>query len=138
MLQKGPFNSRYGNIFNGYCYACSGFGHRAMDYTFHGRRSVGSQSNIIRCWTCDQIGHLVANCHTLRCFTCGGFGHKSQACATPRRQSKRIISYPSARKVDEYWKKNNAKRCEDQRTNDHSQRHSQVWMKDGCHMESHV
>ena len=31
MLQKGPFNSWYENNFNGYCYGCSGFGHRAMD-----------------------------------------------------------------------------------------------------------
>ena len=138
MLQKGQFNSSYENNFNGFFYACSGFGHRAMDCTFHGRRSVGSQSNIIRCWTCDQIGHLVANCHTLRCFTCGGFGHKAQVCASPRRQSMRNISHPSSRKADESWKKNNAKRFEDRRTNDHSQRHSQVWMKDGCHMESHV
>ena len=138
MLQKRPFNSRYENNFNGYCYSCSVFGHRAMDCTFHGRRSVGSQSNTIRCWKCYQNQHLAPKCHTLRCFTYGGFGHKAQVCASPRRQSMRSLSYPSARKVDESWKKNNAKIFEDQRTNDHSQIHSQEWMKDGCHMASHV
>ena len=49
MLKKGPFNSRHENNYNGFCYACSGFGHRDVDCTFHGRRSVGIQSNTIRC-----------------------------------------------------------------------------------------
>ena len=124
ILQKGPFNSRYEINFDGFLYACSGFCHTAMDCTFYGRRSVGIRSNTIRCWTCDQIGHFETNCHTLRCFTCGGFGHKAQVCASPRIKSMRSLSYPSTRKVDESWKKNNAKIFEDQRSNDKNQIYS--------------
>ena len=65
----------------------------------------------------------------------------------------RSLSSPSARKVDESWKKNNAKIFEEKRSNDNSQRYSQEWMRknvflnvnivdycieDGFHMASHV
>ena len=65
----------------------------------------------------------------------------------------RSFSYPSARKVNESWKKNDISRFEDQRINDHSQVHPKVWVRknimldlnevddkctneDGCHMAS--
>ena len=70
-------SSRYESRFNGYCYSCNGFGHRAMDCTFQGRKNTGSQSDQIRCWACDKFGHVTAIYHTLRCFTYGGVGHKS-------------------------------------------------------------
>ena len=113
--QRWIQTSRYGNRFNGYCYSCNGFGHISMDFTFQGRKNIGSQSDQIRCWACDKVGHVAARCHTLRCFTCGGVGHKAQVCASRRRQSMRSFSYLSARKVYESWKKNDTGSFEGQR-----------------------
>ena len=69
--------SRYEYRFNGYCYSCNGFGHKAMDCTFHGRRCGGSANNTVRCCTCNRIGHVAAIFHTMRCYNYSGFGHKS-------------------------------------------------------------
>ena len=96
---------RYENRFNCYCYSCNDFGHRGMDCTFQGRKHTGSRSDQMRCWACDRIGHVVANCHTLRCFTCGGVGHKAQVCTSPRRQFMRRLTYNSTRKINDSWKK---------------------------------
>ena len=88
--------------------------------------------------------------HTMRCYNCTGFGYKAQTCASPRRQPMKSPSYTSARRTNESWKMNNAVRL-DQRTSNHSQGHSQVWVKKnlllnlnevdcskvgGCHMAS--
>ena len=59
---------RYEIGFNGYCYFCSNFGHKAMDCRLYGRRSGGNLNNSIRCWTCNQVGHVAATCHTLRFY----------------------------------------------------------------------
>ena len=61
--KQGP---RYEYEFNGYCYFCSNFGHKAMDCRFYGRRRAGSPNDLVRCWTCNQVGHVAATCHTLR------------------------------------------------------------------------
>ena len=82
----------YESGFNGYCYFCSNFGHKAVDYRLYKRRSGGSPNDSIRCWTCNQVRHIAATCHTLRCYTCSGFGHKSQECASQRSQP-RIFEY---------------------------------------------
>ena len=67
----------------------------------------------------------------------------------------RSFSYPSARKVNESWKKNDISGYEYQRINDHNQVHPKVWVRknimlylnevdDKCtseggrYMESHV
>ena len=107
--------ARYESGFNGYCYFCSNFGHKAVDCRLYERRSGGSPNDSIRCWTCNQVRHVAATCHTLRCYTCGGFGHKSQECASQRSQPGRRPSYTSAR------------RFEDQKSNAYSQGHSQAW-----------
>ena len=122
-------SSMYEYGFNGYCFSCTKFGHRAMDFKLYGRRSAGNQSDRMRCWTCDRIGHVAPNCHTLRCYTCGGVGHEAQACAGPRRDPMRRFSYPSTRKDNGSWKKNDTDRLEGQRTNDLSQGRSKVWVK---------
>ena len=69
---------RYESGFNGYCYFCSNFGHKDMDCRFYGRRRDGSSHESVRCWKCNQLGHILATYHTWRCYTCSGFGHKSQ------------------------------------------------------------
>ena len=55
----------------------------AMDCTFQGRKNTRIQSDQIRRWACDKVGHVTARCHTLRCFTYGGVGHKSRVCESP-------------------------------------------------------
>ena len=146
---------RYENRFNGYCYSRNDFGHRAMDCTFQGRKHTGNRSDEMICWAYDRIGHVAANCHTLRCFTCGGVSHKSQVCTSSRRQFMRSFSYPSARKVNESWKKNDISIFEYQRINDHNEVHPKVWVRKnimldlnevddkctsegGFHMASHI
>ena len=86
---------RYESGFNGYCYFCSNFGHKAMDCRFYGRRRAESPNDSVRCWTLDQVGHVATTCHTLRCYTCSGFGHKSQECASQRSQPRRSPLYIS-------------------------------------------
>ena len=92
---------RYASGFNGYCYFCSNFDHKAMDCRFYGRRRTGSPNDSIRCWTCNQVGHVAATCHTLRCYTCSGFGHKAHECSSQRIQPRRSTSYISARRFED-------------------------------------
>ena len=101
-------STRYEIGFNGYCYCCSNFGHKFVDCRLYKRRSGGSPNDLVRRWTCNQVGDVVATCHTLRCYTCSGFGKKSQECASQRSQPRRILSYTLARRTSEQWKKTNA------------------------------
>jgi hypothetical protein len=41
----------------------------------------------MRCWRCDQVGHIVVHCNTMRYYSCSGFGHKSHDCWNTRRNS---------------------------------------------------
>ena len=106
---------RYESSFNGYCYFCSNFGHKAMDCRFFGRRSARSPNDSVRCWTCNRVGHVSTTCHTLRCYTCSGFGNKAQECASQRSQPRKSPSYTLARRTSEPWKKTNAGRFQDQK-----------------------
>ena len=83
----------------------------------------------MRCWTCNHIGHVAANFHTMRCYNCSGFGHKAQTCTSPRRQPMKSPSYKSTRRTNESLKKNYAGGFDTQRTSGHNQGHSQVWKK---------
>ena len=89
-------------------------------------RSVGSPNDKVRCWTCNHLGHIAANCHTMRCYSCSGFGHKAKECPSQRSQPRRNPSYTSARRTNESWKKYNEEKIEDQKTNNLSQGHSKV------------
>ena len=100
-----------------------------MDCRFNGRRSVGSPNDKVRCWACNRHGHIAANCHTMRCCSCSGFDHKAKECPSQRSQPRVSTSYTSARKVYEYWKKNDIGIFEGQRRNDKSQGHSKVWVR---------
>ena len=31
------------------------------------QRSVGSSNSSIRCWSCNNVGHIAAHCHKMRC-----------------------------------------------------------------------
>ena len=106
---------RYESGFNGYCYYCSNFGHKAMDC----RRRAGSPNVSVRCWTCNQVGHVAATCRTVRCYSCSGFGHKAHECARQRSQPRRNTPYTSER------------RFEDQKTNAYSQGYAQAWRNEG-------
>ena len=144
--------SRYENRFNVYCFSCSNFGHKDMDYRSYGRRSAGSPNDKDRCWTCNHHGHIAANCHTMRCYSCSFFGHKAQECPSQRSQPRRNPSYTSPRRTNESWNKYIQEKIEYQKTNNLSQGHSKVWVRknilldlnevedqcikdeDGCHM----
>jgi hypothetical protein len=69
---------RYGNVFNGHCFSCNEYGHRDLDFINYARRNVGRFNNILRCWICNQVGHIAAHFHTMRCYSCSGFGCKAQ------------------------------------------------------------
>ena len=142
--------SKYENSFNGYFYVCNDFDHKELDCTSHAK-SVGTPNNTVRCWKCNYVVHIAANCHTMICYNFYGFGHKAQDCASSGRKPMMSPSYTLARKTHEPWKKNNAGRFEAQKTCVQVQRHSQVWVyknvllnvnevdqctKYGCHMAS--
>ena len=134
---------RYKNGFNGYCFSCSNFGHKAMDCRLHGRRSVGSPNDKVRCYTCNHVGNIVAYYRTMRYYSRSCFGHKDQDCCSTRKQPMSRISYNSSRKAST-----------DEGTNTkRTKAKKQVWMKkteqlqigevdqsreDGCHLESQV
>jgi hypothetical protein len=46
MSQRG----RYESVFNGHCFSCNEYGHRALDCRHHGRKYVGIFNNNVRCW----------------------------------------------------------------------------------------
>jgi hypothetical protein len=107
---------RYENIFHGHCFSCNEYGHKALDCRHYARKDVGRFHNILRCWRCNQVGHIVAHCHNMRCYSCSGFGHKSKDCWNSRRQSMRNTSYYMERRENEAWKKDNVERMEAQKT----------------------
>jgi hypothetical protein len=72
----GTPKQRYESVFHGYCYSCNGYGHKAFECRSYERRHYGRFHNTMRCWRCDQVGHIVVHCNTMRCYSCSGFGHK--------------------------------------------------------------
>jgi hypothetical protein len=76
---------RYANVFHGHCYSCNDYGHKALDCIHYARKYYGRFHNTLRCWIHNQVGHIVAHCHTMRSYNFSGFGHKSQDCWNTRR-----------------------------------------------------
>jgi hypothetical protein len=97
-------NQRYGSIFHGQCYSCNEYGHKDLECRSHTRRDNVIIHNTIRCWRCDQVGHIVVHCHNMRCYNCSGFGHKSQDCWNTRRKSMMRTSYSMTRRRNEVSK----------------------------------
>jgi hypothetical protein len=94
----GTPKQRYESIFHGHCYSCNGYGHKAFECRYYERRYNGRFYNTMRCWRCDQVGHIDVHCNTIRCYSCSGFGHKSQECWNTRRKSMMRTSNNMARR----------------------------------------
>ena len=63
------------------------------------QRSVGSSNSSVRCWSCNNVGHIAAHCRMMRCYSCSGLGHKAQDCWSIRKQSLRSYLDNSSRKA---------------------------------------
>jgi hypothetical protein len=100
----GTPKQRYESIFHGHCYLCSEYGHKYFECRYYKRRYNGRFYNTIRCWRCDQVGHIVFHCNTMRYYSCSGFDHKSQECWNTRRNSMMRTSNSMARKRNEVRK----------------------------------
>jgi hypothetical protein len=120
---------RYESVFNGYCFSCNDYGHKALDCRHHGRKQVGRFNNNIRCWNCNHVGHIVAHCYTMRCYSCDGYGHKAYNYCNSRKQSMRNTSYSMTKGVNGTWKKNEVPVIDDQRTKFKKPGHSQMWIE---------
>ena len=83
------------------------------------QRSVGSSNSSVRCWTCNNVGHIAAYCRTMRCYSCNGFRHKAQDCWSTQKQPMRSFLYNSSSKASINEGKN-AERTDGKK---------QVWMK---------
>jgi hypothetical protein len=120
---------RYENVFHGHCYSCNEYGHKALECRYYARRDNERFHNTLRCWRCNQVGHIVAHCHTMRCYNCSGFGHKSQDCWNTRRQSMRSVSYSMTRRTHEARREDNVGNMEAQSSSSEKLGHLQKWVK---------
>jgi hypothetical protein len=78
ILSRLTQKNRYENVFNGHYFSCNEYGHKDLDCIHYARKVVGRFNNILKCWRCNPVRHIVAHCHTMRCYSWNGFGHKSQ------------------------------------------------------------
>jgi hypothetical protein len=100
----GTPKKRYESIFHRHCYSCNGYGHKSFECRSYERRYNVICYNTMRCWRCDQVGHIVVHCNTMRCYSCSGFGHKSHECWNTRRKSTMRTSNSMARRRNEVRK----------------------------------
>jgi hypothetical protein len=100
----GTPKQRYESIFHGHCYSCNGYGHKSFECRSYERRYNGRFYNTMRCWRCDQVGHIVVHCNTMRCCNCSGFGQKYHECWNTRRKSMMRTSNNMARRRNEVRK----------------------------------
>jgi hypothetical protein len=120
---------RYENVFHGHCYSCNEYGHKDLECRYYARRDNEIFHNTLRCWRCNQVGHIAAHCHTMRCYNCSGFGHKSQDCWNTRRQSMRSVSYSMTRRTHEARREDNVENMEAQSLSSEKLGHLQKWVK---------
>jgi hypothetical protein len=125
----GTPKQRYESIFHGHCYSCNGYGHKAFECRSYERRYNGRFYNTMRCWRCDQVGHIVVHCNTMRCYNCSGFGHKSHECWNTRRNSMMRTSNSMARRRNEVRKGDIFEKMDAQSSSSEEQGHLQKWVK---------
>ena len=70
------------------------------------RRCVGSSNISVRCWACNNVGHIATHCHMMKCYSCHGFGHKDQYCRSTQKKPLRIFLYISLKKSSTYERRN--------------------------------
>jgi hypothetical protein len=125
----GTPKKRYESIFHGHCYSCNGYGHKDFECRSYERIYNGRFYNTMRCWRCDQVGHIVVHCNTMRCYNCSGFGHKSHECWNTRRKSMMRTSNSMARRRNEVRKGDIFENMDAQRSSSEEQGHLQKWVK---------
>jgi hypothetical protein len=125
----GTPKQRYESIFHGHCYSCSGYGHKAFECRSYERRYNGRFYNTMRCWRCDQVGHIVVHYNTNICYSSSGFGHKSQECWSTRRNSMMRNSNSMARRRNEVIKGDIFENMDAQSSSSEEKAHLQKWVK---------
>jgi hypothetical protein len=83
----------------------------------------------MRCWRCDQVGHIVVHCNTMRCYNCSGFGHKSHECWNTRINFMMKTSNNMARRRNEVRKGDIFEKMDAQSSSFEEQGHLQKWVK---------
>jgi hypothetical protein len=120
---------RYENVFHGHCYSCNEYGHKDLECRYYARRDNEIFHNTLRCCRCNQVGHIIAHCHTMRCYNYSRFGHKSQDCWNMRIQSMRSVSYSMTRRTLEARREDNVGKMETQSSSSEKLGHLQKWVK---------
>ena len=59
---KWSYVSMYETLFNGYCFSCNDFGHKALNCKFYTRREFDYTKNVMRCWKCNKVGQKTWDC----------------------------------------------------------------------------
>ena len=79
----------------------------ANDYNRKQTYALPPQAEMRRCYNCDRIGHLAANCRSKRkCYKCGREGHSAFNCfRNSNNQNRRSYSQPPMKR-DHFWKNN--------------------------------
>jgi hypothetical protein len=127
--RKWTPKQRYESVFHGQCYSCNEYGHKALECRSYARRDNGRFYNTIRCWKCDQVGHIVVHYHNMKCYSCSGFGHKSQDCWNTRRKFMMRNSHSMTRRRNEVRKGDIFEKMESQSSSSEKQGHLQKWVK---------
>ena len=131
-IPRGQPRFRYKNVFNGYCFCCSNFGHKAANCVFNFRhlqqrmysnnqmlqhRVRQSMSKQERHTTQPPIRRRVQDINVnpfdllyneLGCYVCHNFGHKASYCYLKDYKPYSRLNSSAERKV---WKKKESNKC---------------------------
>jgi hypothetical protein len=120
---------RHGNVFHGQFYSYNEYGHKALECRYYARKNSERYHNTLRCWRCNQVGHIAAHYHTMRCYSCSGFDHKSRDFWNTRRKSIMRTSYSMTRRRHEVRKEDIFENTKAQRSSYENLGHLQKWVK---------